>query len=633
MIGEIRAGASFQGLQHYLLHGSRETAGRTPAWSELRNLATQDPERAAREMAATAAEAPRVRSPVYHVILSPAPEDHLSRKQWSALADRVLVELGLEEHQVLGVLHTDTGVPHLHLAINRVHPETHRAWGTWRSKTRLEMALRQIEVEWGLRRVPGRLATAERAVRGELAPAVERTVRAQARHRAGEPQLLAWRRSLAGDLREARSWNDLAARLDRRGLALEARGRGLVVTDGTVYVKASSLDRSVSRGRLEARFGRPFAAFREDLRHFDAAARSFGRYDLLDPDHIRARAARETLRAIGRRLGWQDLERLRRPLGPSVGAVALAERRREHLARAAGGRPVWEVLLERHVTPALERSGSWAEAEARLRVHGVWIARRPEVRGLVVTDGDQVAPVATLGRGLEPAALEGRLGPWAAWRGSRRALLRAASRIRRVEARAPADQVRHLRLAGLLQMIQLRVEGYRTLHAQLQEVEGRLRDLLVRELPGSARRERELAGHLRGLLGRRGDEVLPYLEGLRSGWAQRLGLPGRRPSEELVATAMTYRRLAFEVARQAGPARSAARRLPRLRLAARRIDPRGAQLEARRALLRVARPLLRTGVRSLLARALPPGLGLTLSIFRSLTRGARELLRDHGMER
>jgi hypothetical protein len=31
-------------------------------------------------------------------------------------------------------------------------------------------------------------------------------------------------------------------------------------------------------------------------------------------------------------------------------------------------------------------------------------------------------------------------------------------------------------------------------------------------------------------------------------------------------------------------------------------------------------------MRSILARGLPPGLGLTLSIFRSFTRGARELL-------
>jgi len=128
VIGEVRSGSSFQGLVHYLLHGSAAAHLKEPAWVELRNLAGDDLERMAAEMRATASQNARVRQPVYHLVLSPAPEDRLERGEWREIAERVLGELRLEEHQEMLALHTDTGLPHLHLAVNRVHPDTLRAW-------------------------------------------------------------------------------------------------------------------------------------------------------------------------------------------------------------------------------------------------------------------------------------------------------------------------------------------------------------------------------------------------------------------------------------------------------------------------------------------------------------------------
>ncbi|MDX1996291.1 MAG: hypothetical protein SF066_01120, partial [Thermoanaerobaculia bacterium] len=68
----------------------------------------------------------------------------------------------------------------------------------------------------------------------------------------------------AGDFREATSWTDLAARLRERGLELQAKGRGLVVTDGEREGKASRIARDASRGHLEERFG-PFQEWRREL--------------------------------------------------------------------------------------------------------------------------------------------------------------------------------------------------------------------------------------------------------------------------------------------------------------------------------------------------------------------------------
>lgn len=70
-------------------------------------------------------------------------------------------------------------------------------------------------------------------------------------------------RAIAGnDLKEARSWEELDQRLQRHGLRIEAKGAGMVLTDGRQHVKASSVDREASRGKLERRFEMSLTEYR-----------------------------------------------------------------------------------------------------------------------------------------------------------------------------------------------------------------------------------------------------------------------------------------------------------------------------------------------------------------------------------
>src|SRR5690606_4029290 len=70
------------------------------------------------------------------------------------------------------------------------------------------------------------------------------------------------RASAGPDLQQAKSWDELDQRLERHGLRVEPKGVGMVVTDGRHYVKASSVDREASRGKLEKRFGVTLAEHR-----------------------------------------------------------------------------------------------------------------------------------------------------------------------------------------------------------------------------------------------------------------------------------------------------------------------------------------------------------------------------------
>lgn len=148
------AGQSFKGLHAYCAHDQEraETSERVD-WIDTRNIAANDPAQAWKIMAATAraqndikrsagvrtGKAPKDGA-VLHVVLSFADGEPMSRDAVQAAADEFLSELGVDpakmrsknkprrqfadEHQAVMYAHTDTENTHVHLMINRVHPET-----------------------------------------------------------------------------------------------------------------------------------------------------------------------------------------------------------------------------------------------------------------------------------------------------------------------------------------------------------------------------------------------------------------------------------------------------------------------------------------------------------------------------
>ncbi|HEX6749064.1 MAG TPA: relaxase/mobilization nuclease domain-containing protein [Longimicrobium sp.] len=262
MIGNVnKLGTSFKGLASYLETGKDRAHPERVDWIETRNLPTERPDVAARLMAATARESVQTQKPVFHLSISFDPGDEVDRAAMRRVADEVLRDLGLADRQALIVAHRDTAHPHVHLAVNRVHPETGRAWADSFSKKRVEASLRRLEVEMGLRVVPGRLARVP-----ELGQ--ERAPAARAAH--GDAAFAERVRAQAGPhLERAGSWAEVERGLAEHGLALRMKGRGMVVTDRRQEVKASDVHPLASRYRLEQRLG----AYSDYRARQDAAAR------------------------------------------------------------------------------------------------------------------------------------------------------------------------------------------------------------------------------------------------------------------------------------------------------------------------------------------------------------------------
>jgi Relaxase/Mobilisation nuclease domain len=164
MIGVSSSNKSFRVLARYLSEGRTGEEQNRVAWVASRNLPTDDPELAARIMRATAGQNVRVKEPVYHLALSFDPGDAVDRAAMERVADHVLETLGLQEHQVLIVAHADREHAHMHLMVNRVHPETGKVWSRWQDYPAIQRVLREEEEALGLRRVPGR--SSERSASG-----------------------------------------------------------------------------------------------------------------------------------------------------------------------------------------------------------------------------------------------------------------------------------------------------------------------------------------------------------------------------------------------------------------------------------------------------------------------------------
>jgi len=142
-----KSGSSFRGAGKYYLHdkAAERDGERKPdthervAFTATRNCVNDDPHRAIDEMWATAAAQTELKraaglslggrkctDPVKTISLSWHPSETPTPEQMIAAADSYLTRMGWNEHQALYVGHNDTAHPHIHIILNRVHPETGR---------------------------------------------------------------------------------------------------------------------------------------------------------------------------------------------------------------------------------------------------------------------------------------------------------------------------------------------------------------------------------------------------------------------------------------------------------------------------------------------------------------------------
>jgi len=207
----------------------------------------------------------------YHLVISLHPDDRrLEQRELQHVVDRLVDSLGFSEHQYIAVRHNDTDHEHIHVAINKIHPETLRIHSPAWDHQKLFTGARALERELGL--IPLRSKTRER----EKIP--ERAIDCEAHQ--GINSFARWaRENLRPAIRatELRRWDDVHEACGRFGVTIRLHGNGLVFEDVArgVRVKASAVGREFSKARLCERLG---AFVPASERQLEAAREALDRY-------------------------------------------------------------------------------------------------------------------------------------------------------------------------------------------------------------------------------------------------------------------------------------------------------------------------------------------------------------------
>jgi len=236
------------------------------------------------EMWAVSGQNPRVKDPVYHVVLAWQPGEVPTDKQAFEAARAAMKAVGMEGHQYVAAMHRDREHHHVHLMVNRVDPETYRAVYPDRDYFKLDQCMREVELAQEWRHSVGPYAVHERDRkkvvdwakssaqewrqekvdrRVEKTPTKARQMEAMtgneslATYAQGEPKKAALHALKA----PGADWQRFHASLAEHGLGIQPKGQGFAIHSlgdpQQTPIKASTMAQELGAGKLQKQLG-PF---------------------------------------------------------------------------------------------------------------------------------------------------------------------------------------------------------------------------------------------------------------------------------------------------------------------------------------------------------------------------------------
>jgi hypothetical protein len=213
---------------------------------------------------------PRCKDALCHYELSWPPGERPTRTQWLECAAYTLKALGYRDHQFMVVAHDDRKHFHIHIMVNKVHPETFRAHTPYRNWLTLDAAVRFLEAKHGWTHTAGPIRWDEeskqavptsRFERNALRTARQRPKGAAAKyeHYHDEESLQTYvRREVAPHVRmlltrHDASWEALHTLLAQYHLRIEkgeSGGYTVLAVDHNIRVKASDVFRNNFAGKV-----------------------------------------------------------------------------------------------------------------------------------------------------------------------------------------------------------------------------------------------------------------------------------------------------------------------------------------------------------------------------------------------
>lgn len=255
-----------QGLAQYIAEPERENATEKCVYLGTRGFLSQTFGSQVAEMIALAGECVKSKDPIRHDVITFKEGESPTVKQLEEIIDLYLKEMGLEGHQCIYGLHADTDNMHIHIQVNRVHPDTLKAVKIDRGfdKEALQRVCARIEHAQGWKPENGsRYRVLED---GRISDRPERPERdakpsPQAQGMETRTGIKSAERIVIEDatgiLKSAKTWADVHRQLEQVGIRYERSGGGAVLFVGDVAVKASVVERGARFASLQKKLG-PF---------------------------------------------------------------------------------------------------------------------------------------------------------------------------------------------------------------------------------------------------------------------------------------------------------------------------------------------------------------------------------------
>lgn len=192
----------------------------------------------------------------YHLLISFRPEDEalLNPESMRGIEAAFAEALGFSHHQRVCGVHKNTNNMHLHVAYNMIHPELFTKREPFRDFYKLSEVCRAMEKKYGLV-VDNGISQGQ-----EASPQIAQKAASMEAH-SGEQSFqsfaLEHKDNILKKIEVAGNWAEVHAALAEYGVEIKPRGNGLVVVNSTGKgaIKASTIDRSLSKNRLTGRLG------------------------------------------------------------------------------------------------------------------------------------------------------------------------------------------------------------------------------------------------------------------------------------------------------------------------------------------------------------------------------------------
>ncbi len=246
----------------------------------------------------------------YHLVVSFAAGEKPAQEQLADIEETLCSAIGLGAHQRLSAVHCDTDHLHIHVAINKIHPESFHLVEPYFDQRKLMAACEALEQKHGLIRTQHG-ASHSHAVHQNG----RRAVPHKERQRFRDELRALLKNGFESRITQAADWEALHALLFEAGLQARLRGAGLAIirrNDG-LSVKASAVRPALSLPALIRRLG-PFIPASQLRPHPSSLAADNEALAAIKASYKkRADAIRQskTLSAIGKRAAYRDLNKLR----------------------------------------------------------------------------------------------------------------------------------------------------------------------------------------------------------------------------------------------------------------------------------------------------------------------------------